>query len=89
MPVNRQADISCKNLHEQDLAELADLCATVARNPSADSEQARKARALRIEWVTLHFDGLPHNDKTEAEEALKKRMIGFLGGLPGWMLAGL
>ena len=81
MPLDR------KNLREENLAELAELCATVARNPSADSEQSGKARALRVEWVRLHVHASPNSYRTEAE-SLKKRIIEFLEEIPSWMLAG-
>lgn len=81
-------DIYGKNLHEQDLEGLADLCGNVANNRSADSTQGDTAHALRVEWVRLSLDGSPHHDKREADNSLKK-MAEFLTGVPAWMLSGL
>jgi hypothetical protein len=77
-----------KNLHEQDLTALAEMCANVARNTSADSKQSDKAHALRVEWVRLSVGRLLKGEKTGAEESLKKRMAEFLAEVPGWMLSG-
>lgn len=82
-------DIYQKPLHELDLTGLAELCANVARNRSANPKQSDTAHALRVEWVTLHFDGLPHDDKSEAEVVLRRRMVEFLDEVPNWMLSGV
>ena len=87
MPMLR--DIYQKPLHELDLTGLAELCGNVARNASAERRQSDTAHALRVEWVTLNFDSLPHSDKTEAESVLKRRMIEFLAEVPSWMLSGV
>jgi hypothetical protein len=81
-------DIYGKNLHEQDLEGLAELCGNVARNPSADYKQSGAAHALRVEWVRLLLDHSLNADKTEAETSLKERMGEFLVGLPSWMMSG-
>ena len=79
-----------KNLHEQDLTALAEMCANVARNTSANPKQSDTAHALRVEWVRLGLNrSLNDGDKTGAEESLKKRMLEFLGEVPTWMLSGL
>jgi hypothetical protein len=78
-----------KPLHEQDLAGLAELCANVARNVSADSKQSDTAHALRVEWVQLSLKRSLDDDKTEAEASLKKRMQEFLSEVPTWMLSGV
>ena len=49
--MSHEDNIYPKELHEQDLTELAELCAKVARNVSADSKQSDTAHALRMEWV--------------------------------------
>jgi hypothetical protein len=82
-------DIYRNPLQEQDLAGLAELCGNVARHNSADYRQSQTAHALRVEWVRLRFDRSQHNDKTEAEASLKKRMQEFLSEVPVWMLSGL
>jgi hypothetical protein len=82
-------DIYLKNLHEQNLTRLAELCANVANN-SSDNKQSGTAYALRVEWVRLHLDRSPSDDKAEAkQQALKKRMAEFLAGVPSWMMSGL
>lgn len=75
-------------LREQNLTGLADLCANVSRNHSADNTQWDTAHALRIEWFRLNISSL-NRDTTEAEASLKKRMLEFLTGVPHWMLAGV
>lgn len=82
-------DIYRKNLHEQDLQGLAEMCANVARNTSANSKQSDKAHALRVEWVRLSVGRLLNGEKADAEESLKKRMAEFLAAVPGWMLSGV
>jgi hypothetical protein len=78
-----------KNLHEQDLKGLAEMCANVARNLSADHKQSDAAHALRVEWVRLGIDRSLSGDKTGAEESLKKRMAELLAEVPAWMLSGV
>jgi hypothetical protein len=78
-----------KNLHDQDLAGLAELCGNVANTRSTDYKQGDTAHALRVEWLRLRLDGSPLHDKTEAETSLKRRMAEFLAGIPTWMLSGL
>jgi len=78
-----------KNLHEQDLEGLAELCGNVANNRSANHTQADTAHALRVEWVRLRLDGSLDHGTTEAEKSLQKRMAEFLAGVPSWMLSGL
>jgi hypothetical protein len=76
-----------KNLHDPDLTRLAELCANVANN-SSDNKQSGTAYALRVEWVRLHLNRPPSDDKTGAEEeSLKKRMAEFLVGVPSWMVS--
>ena len=82
-------DIYRKNLHEQDLAGLAELCANVATNLSANHTQGDTAHALRVESLRLRLGGLPLHDKTDAETSLKKHMLEFLAGVPTWMLSGI
>jgi hypothetical protein len=62
-----------KTLHELDLRALADLCANVARNVSADSKQSDTAHALRVEWVRLGFITSQDGDTTEIANSLKNR----------------
>lgn len=78
-----------KNLHEQDLEGLAELCANVARHSSADIKQSDTAHALRLEWVQLGLKHLLDHGTTEAERSLQKRMAEFLAEIPTWMLSGL
>jgi hypothetical protein len=86
--VNRDDSIYRKDLHEQDLSGLAQLCANIASSRSATRPQSDRAHVLRVEWV--RFNGSPKNSKTEAEiESLKKRMLDFLAAVPAWMWAGL
>ena len=82
-------DIYQKPLHELDLTGLAELCANVARNPSADYKQSDGAHALRVECLRLSLDGLLDHGHTEPEKCLKKRMEEFLTEVPGWMLTGV
>jgi len=87
--MDREDNIYRKNLQEQDLTRLAELCANVANN-SSDNKQSGTAYALRVEWVRLNLDGSPRDDKTEAKkQALRKRMAEFLAGVPSWMMSGL
>ena len=85
--MDREDGIYGKNLHELDLAGLSRLCANVAINHSANLTQTDTAHALRAEWVQL--DVRFREDKTEAEESLKKRMLEFLIGVPVWMMSGV
>jgi hypothetical protein len=78
-----------KELHEQDLTGLDELCANVARNRSTDCKQSDTAHALRMEWVRLRLDTSLDGARTDAEASLKKRMEEFLTGAPSWMLRGL
>ena len=87
--MDRDGTIYRKPLPEQDLTGLAELCANVARNASADYRQSETAHALRVEWVRLGLDRSLNSDKREAEKSLKKRMGEFLAGVPSWMLKGL
>jgi hypothetical protein len=87
--MDRNQTIYRKPLHEQDLTGLSDLCANVARNVSADRKQGDMAHALRVEWVTLNFNGSLNGDRAEAENSLKKRMQEFLTEIPIWMLSGV
>jgi hypothetical protein len=77
-----------KPLHEQDLAGLAELCANVAYNLSADHKQSDTAHTLRVEWVRLGLDTSLDGARTEAEASLRKRMIEFLAEVPTWMSKG-
>jgi hypothetical protein len=87
--MDREDNSYRKNLQEQDLTRLAELCANVAKN-SSDNKQSGTAYALRVEWVRLNLDRSPRDDKTEAKkQALKKRMAEFLAGVPGWMMSEL
>ena len=79
-----------KNVHELDLMSLAQLCANVARNLSANSKQSDTAHALRVEWVRLSLDhSLNRRNRTKAETSLKKCMAEFLAEVPNWMLTGV
>jgi hypothetical protein len=51
--MDRENAIYPINLHEQDLTGLAELCANVARNVSANRNQTDSAHSLRMEWVQL------------------------------------
>jgi hypothetical protein len=82
-------DIYRKPLHELDLAGLAELCANVARNVSADTKQSDMAHALRVEWVQLGLKHLLDHGTTDVEMSLRKRMIEFLAEIPTWMSKGL
>jgi hypothetical protein len=84
---DRTDDIYGKNLHELDLAGLAELCGNVVNNHSADHRQSDTARRLRAERVQLDVRFL--DDKTEPEASLRKRMLEFLSGVPGWMMSGV
>ena len=86
--MDRDDNIYRKPLHDQDLTGLAEMCANVARNTSADFRQSNTAHALRVEWVRLGLDRLLDGGKTEVEISLKKRMTDFLAGVPSWMLTG-
>jgi hypothetical protein len=86
--MDRDQTIYQRPLHERDLAGLAELCANVARNVSANSKQLDTAHALRMEWVRLGLDRSLDGDKTEAKESLKKRMGEFVAGVPSWMFSG-
>jgi hypothetical protein len=86
--MDRDDNIYRKSLHDQDLTGLAQMCANVALNTSADSKQSDMAHALRLEWLRLGLDRLLDGGKTEAEMFLKKRMTDFLAGVPSWMLTG-
>jgi len=57
--MDRKDSIYGKNLHELDLAGVAELCANVAANLSAEREQSDTAHALRVEWVRLGIDHPP------------------------------
>jgi hypothetical protein len=87
--MDREHSIYHKNLHEQDLTGVAELCANVARNSSADSKLSDMAHSLRVEWVRLRLDRSLNGGKTEAEKSLKKRLGEFLAGVPSWMLSGV
>jgi hypothetical protein len=54
--MDRDDTIYRKPLPEQDFTGLADLCASVARNVSANSKQSDTAHALRVEWLRLGLD---------------------------------
>ena len=86
--MDRNDDVSQKPLHELDLTALADRCANVARNVSAEPTQSDTAHALRVEWVRLGVSRF-RDDKTEAEASLRNRMLEFLSGVPAWMLSGV
>ena len=73
-----------KELHEQDLIALAELCTNVARSPSVDSQQWDAAHALHLEWVRLRIEGSLDHGTTEPEKYLQKRMIEFLAEIPSW-----
>jgi hypothetical protein len=87
--MDREDSIYQRPLHEQDLTGLAELCANVANNLSANSKQSDTAHALRMEWVRLSLDGSLDHGMTEVEKSLQKRMTEFLAGVPSWMLSGL
>ena len=78
-----------KELHEQDLMGLDELCANVARNVSADPKQSDIAHALRMEWLRLRLHTSLDGVSAEAEGFLKKRMVEFLAGVPTWVSRGL
>jgi hypothetical protein len=88
-PVSHDDNIYQKELHDLDLTDLAELCANVARNPSADSKQSDTAHALHVEWTRLRLSGSLDHGTTEAEKSLQKRMIEFLAEVPTWMSRGL
>jgi hypothetical protein len=69
-----------KNLHELEVAALAELCANVAMNHSADPTQTDTAHAFRVKWIRLGIDRSLDGDKTEAEASLKTRMFDFYWG---------
>jgi hypothetical protein len=87
--MDREDGIYRKNLPEQDLTELAELCGNVARDVSANSKQSGTAHALRVEWARLGLDRSLNSDKTEAEASLKERMMEFLDGIPACMMSGV
>jgi hypothetical protein len=82
-------DIYRKPLHELDLTGLAELCANVARNLSADSKQSDTAHALHVEWIQLGLKDLLDHGHTEPEKSLRNCMIEFLAEVPTWMSKGL
>ena len=82
-------DIYRKPLYELDLTGLAELCANVAHNLSANSTQSDTAHALRVEWVQLGLKHSLDHGETEPEKSLKKRMLEFLAEVPSWMLSGV
>jgi len=88
MPTNGD-NIYLRNLREQDLTALAELCANVAHNPAAQRTQGDMAHLLRMEWVRLEIDGSLNGGMSEGEKSLQKRMTDFLAGVPDWMWAGL
>ena len=83
--MDRRGGVHGKNLHEQDLAGLAELCGNVA-DRSANRPQVDTAHALRVEWLRLNHS--PH-DGEDADASLKKRMLEFLIGVPAWMMVGV
>lgn len=85
--MDRKENIYNKSLYEQDLQALAQLCANVANNRSAGRTDEDMAHALRVEWVRLRLNH--SDDGKDAEASLKKRMLEFLIGVPGWMMSGL
>jgi hypothetical protein len=87
--MDRDETIYRKPLHELNLTGLAELCANVSRNRSAERKQTDMAYALRQEWVRLYFDGLLDHGMTEVEKSLQKRMAEFLAQIPSWMWSGL
>ena len=87
--MDREDGVCRKNLPQQDLTELAELCGNVARDVSANSKQSDAAHALRVEWARLGLDRSLNSDKTEAEASLKERMTEFLDGIPAWMMSGV
>ena len=78
-----------KNLHEQDLEGLAELCGNVAHNRSANHTQTDTAHALRLEWVQLGLKNLLDHGTTEPEKSLQKRMTEFLAEIRTWMSRGI
>jgi hypothetical protein len=86
--MDRDDNIYRKPLNDQDLTGLAEMCANVALNTSADLKQSDTAHALRVEWLRLGLGHLLDGGKTEVEMSLKKRMMDFLAGVPSWMLTG-
>ena len=74
-------DIYRRPLDELDLTGLAELCANVARNVSANRSQTDTAHILRVEWVQLGVKRLLDGGHTEAEKSLRKRMLEFLAGV--------
>jgi len=87
--MDRKDSIYGKNLHELDLAGVAELCAKRCR------QSFRRARAIGYGACAARGMGSarhrpPAGDgKKEAEASLKKRMLEFLSGVPAWMLTGL
>ena len=86
--MDRNDNIYQRPLHEQDLTGLAELCANVAHNLSANSKQSDTAHVLRVEWMRLRLDG-SLDGATEAEKSLRKRMLEFLVEVPTWMSSGV
>ena len=85
--MNRNRDL--KPLKDQGLTALAQLCENVARSGSANPEQWKEAHTLRVEWIRLNLKGWPGDSDSKAEnESLRKRMVQFLVGIPGWMMNG-
>jgi hypothetical protein len=78
-------DIYRKPLHELDLTGLAELCANVARNLSANAKQSDTAHALHVEWIKLGLKHSLDHGTTDVEVSLRKRMIEFLAEVPVWM----
>lgn len=87
--MDRKDGIYGKSLLHLDLAALAQLCANVALNHSANEAQTDAAHALRVEWVRLGIDHPRGHHKKEAEASLQKRMLEFLEVVPAWMMSGV
>jgi hypothetical protein len=86
--MDREHNIYHKNLQEQDLTGLAELCANVARN-CRRFQTIGYAHSLRVECVRLRLDRSLNGGTTEVEKSLKKRLGEFLAGVPSWMLSGV
>jgi len=63
--MDRKHNIYHKNLQEQDLTGLAELCANVARNSTADSKLSDMAHSLRVECVRLRPLAEQRYDRSE------------------------
>lgn len=74
-----------KKLQALSLESLAELCGNVAHSPSVTHEQWETAHRLRMEYLRLTLGREKAADEQKLQ-SVRKGMVEFLSGLPGWML---